>query len=897
MISTPVVFTGYAIIGLTLFILAAATAVYLLHMPEKSAATRYFIGFFVLIAFSGIAMVLTNAFLRGGSFFAPWQDLFVLASGIFLTQFAYAFPDNDRSPERRAALMILGSLTLLGLVYTLYFDYRFLFLWHTDPDASDAYYLLLPISLSLGTLIFLRRSIYHSRRAETELQARSWGHYLLSPRGNVARALRNMALALSLAFLPGLQTLLHLPYPYSFVLSNIGALLAVTAITLVYFNHATEEYSFTAKLVGITLATVLLIFSVVGTIEYYQAQQEVGWVRKAAIQRVYEQLMAYGRLVTTEPDVAYVVSWDDTAPAEATAYRLIFQNAAAATFDLRQLIAENVPEYLDVWSRATSSPFAQAAEHPWRYVSRIRNSPSFDNGSDYEGYIFVDEGTAYEIGFSPATGVGAAGRVALQWMGLIALSSGVVLLVFPAFFRNALVRPLASLLAGVKRVNEGKLDTAVPVRFNDEIGYLTLSFNNLTDTLRYAKTRQQELIAQLQNSYEDLEKQVALRTRELSAFTDLTMLSGEEDTLENILQPALTHIMEVGLCEALGVHLLAEEQNVLELVAYRFLPPTAVAAMSSIPLSAAHFSQLKKADEPILIIQKSQSEPSVLPHKLLLPPFQAYLGCPLTAGDQTLGWLSCYRQNYKFFNLGEMSLLVALARQLGVLVENQRLHARIQQVAAYEERKRLARDLHDSVTQLLYSMTLFTRSSQEALEDGDMSRLEMSLGLLSDSSLQALREMRFMLFELQPPSVTELGLVEALNIRFDMVESRLGARVLFAADDYSAAAPEIEHELYYVAVEALNNSLKYAAADQIQLRLCRDDEAVYLTVTDNGRGFEPSQVSYGLGLPGMRHRINRLGGKLQIESAPNAGTRIAATVPLAERLLRAAARGEVHTYE
>jgi signal transduction histidine kinase len=268
-----------------------------------------------------------------------------------------------------------------------------------------------------------------------------------------------------------------------------------------------------------------------------------------------------------------------------------------------------------------------------------------------------------------------------------------------------------------------------------------------------------------------------------------------------------------------------------------------------------------------------------LPDELKIPQYQSYLGSPLVAGDQTHGWLSCYRQKEKDFSLGEISLLVALARQMGLIVENQRLRRSIKNIAAVEERRRLARDLHDSVTQIVYSMTLFTRSSQEALEDGDKARLAANLEHLENASLQALREMRFMLFELQPPALEADGLAGAINARLDMVERRVGISAEANIDPYLASL-EIERDLYYVAIEALNNTLKHAGADKIKLKITRDNGCIRLSVTDNGRGIDPSLAPTGMGINNMRKRIENLGGELQIDSSIDGGTFVIATVPV-----------------
>jgi signal transduction histidine kinase len=762
MVPFQIIFTGYAIIGLTLLVLAAAIAIYLLRLPSKSQATRALIAFFFMVALSGAAVILTNGIYPWDDFFAPWQDFWILAGGIALAYFAYSLPRYEASLEARAALFVMSILALMALAYTIAFDYRFLFERSPELVISDAYYLLLPVGILFIVIIFLRRSVQMSERHQSAASGLGTGSIwlrLVHPQSEDARTARNLALALSLAFLPGLQTVVGFPYPLGFILSNIGSILAITAIALVYFNYAPEITSFMAKLVGVTLATLLLIFAVAGSVDVY-------------------------------------------------------------------------------------------------------------------------------VGMDLANGIGLSGAAAAEhlstlvsgWLVLILGVSAFVLLVFPLFFRRTLVQPLKNLLLGVKQVEQGFLDSFVPIRFHDEIGSLTASFNTLIQSLKLSRTQQEELYDRLQASYEELEKRVSDRTRELSAFTDLTMLPGDHDDLVDILQPALNRIMEVGLCQALCVHLLVKDRHSMALVAHRNLSEMAVEALENVLVPASFVERLQQLDDPIL--SGGQKEHDTLPSQLRISQYPIYLGSPLVAGEQTHGWLSCYRQAEDDFVMGEIALLVALARQMGVIVENQRLRRRIKDVAAFEERRRLARDLHDSVTQLIYSMTLFTRSSQEALEDGDSQRLTANLSNLANTSLQALREMRVMLFELQLQSLESGGLVRALNTRFDMVERRVGIHVTSQVDLSSLDSKRIEKELYYVALEALNNTVKHAGADQVDLQVTRENGSVRLCVTDNGRGFDPAQVASGLGLNNMRQRIGSLGGDLRIDSVIDQGTSVTATIPV-----------------
>jgi signal transduction histidine kinase len=225
-------------------------------------------------------------------------------------------------------------------------------------------------------------------------------------------------------------------------------------------------------------------------------------------------------------------------------------------------------------------------------------------------------------------------------------------------------------------------------------------------------------------------------------------------------------------------------------------------------------------------------------------------------------------------------LALAMERQAAITVENERLHERARQAAVLEERERLARELHDSVTQSLYAVSLHAEAAGRALADGEAEPVASNLADIRETVQEALGEMRLLLFELRPPLLQEHGLAAALQTRLRAVEARAGLATAFEGEDADRLRPETEQELYRVAQEALNNVIKHAHASRARVRLevCADRAA--LEVVDDGVGFEPAlRGGDGYGLPGMRERAARLGGTLRVESAPGAGTRVRVEVP------------------
>jgi PAS domain S-box-containing protein len=196
------------------------------------------------------------------------------------------------------------------------------------------------------------------------------------------------------------------------------------------------------------------------------------------------------------------------------------------------------------------------------------------------------------------------------------------------------------------------------------------------------------------------------------------------------------------------------------------------------------------------------------------------------------------------------------------------------ELAAGEERAHLARELHDSVTQALFSMTLVSRSVELLLERDDPAAREQ-LGQLRDLQREALAEMRALIFELRPGNLEQDGLVRALKTHSAALQGRIGLPIVVETDLQGRLPLAAEEGLYRIAQEALHNIVKHAAARQVWLELRGGESGVRLRVQDDGKGFDPSQVPEGhLGLTGMQARADRMGAVFTVTSRPGQGTTI-----------------------
>jgi signal transduction histidine kinase len=239
------------------------------------------------------------------------------------------------------------------------------------------------------------------------------------------------------------------------------------------------------------------------------------------------------------------------------------------------------------------------------------------------------------------------------------------------------------------------------------------------------------------------------------------------------------------------------------------------------------------------------------------------------------------------FSTEDIALISSMSDHFGVVIENGRLRQQNQNIAVVQERERLARELHDSVTQSLYSLTLFAEASSDLSRDGNgnSEKLREYLGDISTTAQQALKEMRLLLYELGSGALGEEGLVGALQYRLEAVEGRSGMVAnIKAPEEEIDMAPEVGRALYLVAQEALNNTLKHAKASHVYVTLARQNTHLIMIIEDNGRGFSPESANAGgMGLKTMAARISQLGGNLTIHSLPGVGTKIQLSINLETR--------------
>jgi PAS domain S-box-containing protein len=254
--------------------------------------------------------------------------------------------------------------------------------------------------------------------------------------------------------------------------------------------------------------------------------------------------------------------------------------------------------------------------------------------------------------------------------------------------------------------------------------------------------------------------------------------------------------------------------------------------------------------------------------------FGAYLSVPIIVGTQVYGDITLYYPAPRHFSDEELSLAASYGEQTSLAVENARLRQHAEQSAASAERSRLARELHDAVTQTLFSASLIAEVLPR-LWERNQEMGQQRLEELRELTRGALAEMRTLLLELRPAALTESSLPELLRQLSEAVIGRSRLDVDLTVKGASDLPPEVQVALYRIAQESLNNVTKHAAASHVTVALSLDEEAVTLAITDDGRGFDPDAIppnSLGLGI--MRERVNDIGATMTIASAAGDGTTV-----------------------
>jgi len=449
-------------------------------------------------------------------------------------------------------------------------------------------------------------------------------------------------------------------------------------------------------------------------------------------------------------------------------------------------------------------------------------------------------------------------RVLVTAVAVFALAlAGTVL-----FTRHLITRPLASLMRGARAVEGGDLAVRIPVTTRDEVGALAGAFNQMAAGLEQ-RSQERQLLAVSQRRAEQLHVINEVGRR-------ITALLSEEELLDQTQQLIREnfgyYFVSIGLVD--GDDLLIRTDCNCERTRLK------IGSEGAMGWVAAH-------GEPLMVTDTAPGQAQLTPDAVT--PIagdrtRSELALPIQLKGETIGVLNVESERLNAFGEEDVAILQSLASQLAVALDNARLYEQARRLAALEERQKLARELHDSVSQALYGIALGTRTARTLL-GRDPAQAAEPLDYIASLAEAGLAEMRALIFELRPESLQIEGLAAALAKQAEAARARHQLQVTTDFCPEPEASLAVKEALYRVAQEALHNVAKHAQATQVELRLAVEDGRLTLTIRDDGQGFDPTGDFPGhLGLRSMRERLEAVGGEFHLHSAPGQGTMIRAVM-------------------
>jgi PAS domain S-box-containing protein len=555
-----------------------------------------------------------------------------------------------------------------------------------------------------------------------------------------------------------------------------------------------------------------------------------------------------GRLHPTEGSLAFLVDREGQVVGEPPAAISVTGGAPALNMDPAGLAGAVRPgeqgfSVSGAGSQAVFLAFAPVAGTPWSLALAV---PAADLAGRNRSLV-------NEIWFDAEATLRSTMLVMVLFL-LAALAATQFLI------HRTVTQPVNALVGGVQAVAAGRLDVQVPVRGQDELGLLANSFNGMAAELR---RRNAELVSanrELRNANTALKKSEELYRTLARRFPNGAVL---------LFDPHL----QVTLLDGAGLEDLGLVKEDLEGRSCWniFLPEIGESLLPRFQAALAARSDALEIQYSgrvyQVFIQPARNDQGVI-----------FAGMAIFQDITERARARQLLEQRVAESTREITELYRQAEQRSRELEV--LYTQAAQAATLEERQRLARELHDSLTQSLYSLMLMAEAGRRFSVAGNPGGAAQLLQRLVETSQQALKEMRLLVYELRPLALQKVGLFTALQQRLDTVEKRAGMRTRLQIEDAPPLAAELEEELYRIAQEALNNSLKHAAAASVTVQAACVGDLLVLEIADDGRGFAPEEVTGGIGLSSMRERAERIGARLAVQSLPGEGTRVQVACPL-----------------
>ncbi len=372
------------------------------------------------------------------------------------------------------------------------------------------------------------------------------------------------------------------------------------------------------------------------------------------------------------------------------------------------------------------------------------------------------------------------------------------------------------------------------------------------------------------------------RNRELAALNAVAAATSQYLDLQQVLVEALNQALRATQAEVGEIFLLEESSGDMVLALHRGPFQEAFHSISRFKRGEGYPGRVAETGETLSSAQLSL-DVHYLRSQVVEAGFEAYACVPLLAKGKVVGTLDLASRNAGLFDQASLNLLAGIGRQIGVAIENARLHQQVAQLAVLEERQRIGMDLHDGVIQSIYAVGLTLEYARGQLIDGDASGADERIQAAMEALNTTIRDIRAYILDLRPRRFGGDDLVEGLRRLLAEFKANTLMMVEFNSDPAAndALTAEARRALFLIAQESLSNVARHSRASRVEASLVCAANTVQLTIADNGRGFDPTRTKHALGhgLSNMRDRAQAIGGEVSIVSPPNGGTAVHISVP------------------
>jgi two-component system, NarL family, nitrate/nitrite sensor histidine kinase NarX len=456
--------------------------------------------------------------------------------------------------------------------------------------------------------------------------------------------------------------------------------------------------------------------------------------------------------------------------------------------------------------------------------------------------------------------------------GLIALSVvGTIALIYLMYL--LIIRPVTNLEDGMQRMESGDFSVRLPVETRDELGALAAGFNRMAEHL-------QELYGSLERRVAEKTRTLEDKNKELGTLYESAALLAQPAALETLCRDFVRKLIGRMGADGGAVRLVEPDSGKLHLFLQEGMPGELVEAERCLQKGECLCGEGVKrphASVHILVRGAYRTEP----YRCREAGFATVGVFPIRFRDQNLGVFNLYHHEPRDFSAAERHMLETLGQHLGIAVQNQRLASREKEMAISEERNLLAQELHDSIAQSLAFLNLQAQMLEDSLEQGSIHSAREELARIREGIQESYDDVRELLVHFRTrmaESDVETAIASSL-LRF---EQQTRIKTKFSQSGVGLPlAPEAQLQVMHIVQESLSNARKHSRASSVEIEMLRGP--VYrFRVRDDGEGFDPAAVPGDLhvGLRIMRERARRIGGELEVHSAPGRGTQVVLTLPV-----------------